>query len=175
MDNQEDIKNINMDKPLLLVDVDGVLNRFGFGGHPLPKEVKSVRAGGCNLHISDVNAERLQRLSKHFKMVWATIWEGDANKYIAPLHGLPDWPYIIFQHCYYDGVSTWKLDDVQKYVGERPMAWIDDDIQKDAYVWAEGRSQNIPTLLLRTDPFDGLTEEIVEKLLKFVVEVKEKA
>ncbi len=175
MDNTQDTKSTNTDKPLLLVDVDGVLNRFGLGGHPLPEEVKLVKAGGYSLHISDINTKRLQRLSEHFKMVWATIWEGDANKYIAPLHDLPNWPYIIFQHCYYDGVSTWKLNDVQKYVGERPMAWIDDDIQKDAYAWADERKEEIPTLLLRTDPFDGLTEEIVEQLLKFAIEVEGKS
>ena len=61
--------------------------------------------------------------------------------------------------------QTWKLPDVQGFVGDRPLAWVDDDLGPDAFAWAEQRET--PTLLIRTEPSVGLTEQDVGRLEGF--------
>ncbi len=61
--------------------------------------------------------------------------------------------------------ETWKLNDVRHFVGDRPFAWIDDDLWSDALDWAEERSS--PTLLVRVAPHRGLTQSHVERLEVF--------
>lgn len=62
-------------------------------------------------------------------------------------------------------VETWKLRDVERFVGDRPFAWVDDEIGADAFAWAERREA--PTLLLRVQALIGLTEEQVWRLEDF--------
>lgn len=60
---------------------------------------------------------------------------------------------------------TWKLRDVRLYAGNRPCAWIDDDLGSDAFAWADERAA--PTLLLRADPGVGMTEQHERQLESF--------
>jgi hypothetical protein len=61
--------------------------------------------------------------------------------------------------------GTRKLPAVRDFVGERAVAWVDDEFYEDAFEWAAGRSP--PTLLIRTSAAVGLTEEEVEWLRAF--------
>jgi hypothetical protein len=76
-------------------------------------------------------------------------------------------PYIRFD----EGAAPhegWKLPSIRRYVGDRPFAWVDDDISLEAHRWAERRSA--PTLLLDIGADCGLGEEDVERLLAFAHE-----
>ena len=150
-------------KPLLLVDVDGVLN-------PLvriavfPRDFAEHRLEGFRVLLSARHGVWLNALADRFDLVWATTWEDDANRLIAPLIGLPtDLPVIRFGDPERPG--TWKLPDVAAYVGDRPAAWVDDDLWGDAEAWARARAA--PTLLVRTDPAVGLARRHVKALERF--------
>lgn len=81
--------------PLLLLDVDGVLNPFvppacppGYTEHgffPGEDPVRPWAAHGPWL-----------RNWPRFQIVWATAWGADANRLLAPLLRLPDLPVIGF-------------------------------------------------------------------------------
>lgn len=74
---------------------------------------------------------------------------------IATVLYLPlDPPVIEFDRDSED--TTWKLPDVRRFVGDRPVAWIDDDLWEDAFEWAEERSS--ATLLIRVAPHRALPE-----------------
>lgn len=151
-----------MIRPYLLIDVDGVLNPLG--STPRADEFARHRLMGFEVWLSRTHGEWINELSTWFELVWATTWEHRARELIAPRIGLPDDMDVIeFRHG--DPTGTWKLDDVDRYVGDRPMAWIDDDLWEDAFEWAERRPAE--TLLLRIDPRAGLSAEDVKRLEVF--------
>src|SRR3569623_2242917 len=82
-----------MSRPILAVDVDGVISLCGFDTPPPPTEANYQLVDGM-LHCISLRAgERLQRLGKHFELVWATGWEEKANFYLPTLLGLAELPH----------------------------------------------------------------------------------
>ena len=100
--------------------------------------------------------------------MWATTWEDLANRVIAPALGLPPLPAIEFDMD--RRVPTAKLPSVIAWVGDRPCAWIDDDLQHDADTWAAGRA--VPTLLVHVDMTEGMERRHVDRLLAFAAELE---
>ena len=150
-----------MTRPYLLIDVDGVLNPFGADRAP----DGFARHGllGYDVWLSPQHGLWLNGLATWFDLVWATTWEHDAPRLIAPILALPtDLPVIEFRQS--EG-ETWKLSDVARFAGDRPLAWIDDDLHGDALAWADERTA--PTLLIRTSANVGLVEQDVWRLQAF--------
>ena len=138
-------------RPLLLVDVDGVISLFAAGEDCVPALVE-----GIPHMLSRRAAELLLRIAPHFECVWCTGWEDRAGEHLPHLLGLPHgWPYLSFSEPP-DG-AHWKLAAIDAYAGpDRPLAWIDDDHDDRTQTWA--RERRGETLLVRTDPNTGLTE-----------------
>lgn len=147
-------------KPLLAVDIDGVISLFGFEERPAHTQLQLV--DGVPHCISLPVGERLLRLSDRFELVWASGWEDKANFYLPQLLGLPELPHVSFDVTARDGGAHWKLAGMESYVGEHPVAWIDDNFDASCYEWAERRSA--PTLLVPTEPQLGLEEGHVAAL-----------
>lgn len=156
-------------EPLLLLDVDGVLRPLG-GSNATAELV----IDGPDLEIIFFDPElpgRLERLSDHFELTWATMWERDANKHLAPALGLPPLRWVAFDdEDGSPGVSA-KLPAVRRFVAERPFAWIDDDLGNDVIKWCSERS--IRSLALEIDPTTGLCDSHVEELIAFALELRE--
>src|SRR6185312_15507669 len=82
-------------KPLLFLDVDGVISLFGFregyglapGNAPFadcpPGRLHSIN--GVMHYISAACGSHLRRISEHYELVWATGWEETANDYLPHL------------------------------------------------------------------------------------------
>ena len=68
------------------------------------------------------------------------------------------------------GSAHWKVDAIDEYAGDRPAAWLDDNIDETCVAWAEGRSA--PTLIVETKPSEGLTDEHVTQLLRWADELE---
>lgn len=151
-----------MIRPYLLIDVDGVLNPFGWGVRP--DGFSRHQLMGYEVWLSPRHGLWLNQLATWFDLVWATTWQHDAPRLIAPILELPtDLPVIERSQGAAD--ETWKLHDVERFVGNRPIAWVDDDLWGDAFDWADRR--NAPTLLIRTLSSVGLTEQDVWRLEAF--------
>jgi hypothetical protein len=60
---------------------------------------------------------------------------------------------------------NWKVGAIDGYVGDRPAAWIDDNLDERCRRWARQRAA--PTLLVHTDPAIGIAEDHVEQLLEW--------
>ena len=151
--------------PILFLDVDGVISLFGFApsGEQLPGPLHWI--DGIAHFIPEDVGERLVRLAEGFELVWATGWEERANEHLPHLLSLPfrDLPYLTFDGRAVFGSAHWKVDAIAEYAGDRPAAWIDDNIDDTCLAWAETRSS--PTLIVQTDPAVGLTDEHVDELL----------
>jgi HAD domain in Swiss Army Knife RNA repair proteins len=154
--------------PVLFVDVDGVISLFGFepSGDP-PGRFHSV--DGILHCIGTDCGPRLARLAARYELVWATGWEEKANEYLPNLLGMPaELPFLTFERAVF-GTAHWKLDAIGEYARDRPAAWVDDSLDERCVRWAQGRSA--PTLLVETEPSIGLTDEHVERLLRWADEV----
>ena len=157
------------DRPVLFLDVDGVISLFGFqASGPPPGSFHSID-GILHCIGSDV-AGRLARLAATYELVWATGWEEKANEYLVHILELPeDLPVLTCDGRAVFGSSHWKLEAIDHYARRRPAAWIDDNLDERAEKWADKR--HAPTLLVRTESALGITEEHVELLLRWADEV----
>jgi hypothetical protein len=156
-----------MSRPILAVDVDGVISLFGAENPPDRALTKLELVDGIPHLISLPCGDRLQRLSEHFELVWATGWEDKANFYLPSLLGLSELPYVSFDVAARAGNAHWKVGALEEYATGRALAWIDDNFDESCYEWAEQRAQ--PTLLVPTETHLGLEEAHVEALRQWAV------
>lgn len=151
-------------RPILFLDVDGVLSLFGFdASDEMPGPFHWI--DGIAHCIPPESGRLLERLSERFELVWATGWEEKANEYLPQILDLSfgELPCLTFDGQATFGSSHWKLDAIGDYAGLRPAAWIDDHIDDSGRIWA--RLRDAPTLLIETDPAIGITEAHVEEML----------
>jgi hypothetical protein len=158
----------NNQKPLLFVDIDGVLSLFGFQSDRRPQGMW-VNVEGIVHLISASASEHLQRLADPFDLVWCSGWEEKANEHLLGALVLPvALPFLTFSAQ--EGASRhWKLAAIEAHAGDRPLAWIDDAHDDSCRAWAAERAA--PTLLVSTDPADGLTIAHVEALERWAAGV----
>lgn len=163
------------EKPLLMVDIDGVISLFvGVAGHTPgtvghagaaagsdegPCEGSYQAIDGIPHLLSRAAAAHLLELTAAFDLVWASGWEEKAEEYLPHLLGLPaGLPFLRFERSVGGLRSTnahWKLAAIDEHAGSRPLAWIDDAFNDACHAWAQARPA--PTLLVQTVPEHGLT------------------
>lgn len=149
-------------KPILFVDIDGVLNPFG-GGCPeayvdhdlFPEDDEPIR-------ISADHSDWLAELATTFDLVWATGWNAADREVLGSVLVLPgfsgaaEMPPVPFE-------PSGKVPGVAAIAANRACAWIDDVVTPEARLWAEKR--HAPTLLIETQSRIGLLREHVQELI----------
>jgi hypothetical protein len=155
-----------MDKPLLLVDVDGVISLFGFDPSN-PPAGQFLMVDGIAHFLSATAGEHLRELGADFELAWCTGWEEKANEYLPHALGIPkDLPLVPFDDCDRPPSAHWKVAAIDGWVGpDRPVAWVDDAHDHRCHTWAQAR--RAPTLIVGTDPAVGLTREHVAELKRW--------
>jgi hypothetical protein len=154
------------ERPILALDVDGVISLFGFDGSPADAPGRFHLINGMAHCIDDGVGDRINRLGDSYEIIWATGWEDRANERLPHLLGLPgEFPYLTFDGRAQFGTAHWKVDAIDRFARDRPLAWVDDCLDSSCSEWAESRSA--PTLLVPTEPFTGLTDELTEMLLRW--------
>jgi hypothetical protein len=164
-------------KPLLFVDIDGVLSLFGFAPHA-PPEGSLHFVDGIPHFLSSTAAGHLLALVSLFELVWCSGWEEKADEHLPHLLGLPrGLPHVNFERradvndaggagaMAAESKSPhghWKLAAIDLYAGAHPLAWIDDCLDDACRAWAAAREA--PTLLVQTSPEQGLTEREAAQL-----------
>ena len=143
------------DKPLLYLDVDGVLNPVC----PRPAaEFTTHRIHGSAVLVSARHGGWLRELSAVYQLVWASTWEAQANLCIAPLLGLPALPFVpVGRHP----AGDWA--PIVRHAAGRPFAWVDDLIPEAVRLSCAAR---VDRLLLPVDPGQGLRRPHVDRLLR---------
>ena len=162
------------DKPVLAVDVDGVISLFGFDGPLDQVPGKFHLIDGVAHCIAEGVGPRLLRLVDEFELIWATGWEDRANDHLPHLLGLADdLPTLTFDGRARFGTAHWKLDALEEFAMGRPLAWIDDSLDDSCHTWAARREA--PTLLVPTESAVGLTDAHVDAILIWGRELGQRA
>jgi hypothetical protein len=158
-------------KPLLLLDIDGVISLFGFDLDECPPGTWHAVEGIAHF-LSSAAAGHLQVLDEWFETWWCSGWEEKADEHLPALLGLRSYPHLSFGR---NGAGAmqgaaagstpghWKLAAIDAQAADRPLAWVDDTIDAACEAWAAARPA--PTLLVLTDPAVGLVDEHVERLV----------
>lgn len=161
-------------RPLLMVDIDGVLSLFGVpdrtrDGRPaIEGSLHSIE--GTPHFLSSTAAAHLLSLEPSFEIVWASGWEERADDHLPHLLGLPaGLPFLRFSRAVGRAHAHWKLEAIDAYAGGRPLAWIDDALNDACHEWA--RERHAPTLLVQTAPEHGLTEHEARVLSRWAKEL----
>jgi hypothetical protein len=163
-----------MGRPLLFLDVDGVLNAC-----PPLDGVPVFNAKGFPICVPPGTKERIARLLEAFDPVWATTWRGDAHAHFCEAIGVdedPPWDHIDSPRG-----GAWKLPEILQYAWtlrmsgpdvHQPWVWIDDDGRWEMQqhgLWHD----KVQTLVICPDTAKGLTDEHVEEALAFAERLKE--
>jgi len=159
---------MELSRPLVLVDVDGVLN-------PARHEAPGYRshwvfpAGLAHrLLLNPSHGPMLIELADQTgaELVWATYWRNRANTWVAPRIGLPPLRFVPIPRRHKIGagrssLGSWKARHVAAWAGPRPFVWLEDDADAVSRISEQpGLGQH---LVVKVDPLIGLTAEHVQQ------------
>jgi hypothetical protein len=151
------------DKPLLFIDIDGVISLWGFDTNVRPAGAFHNVDGVMHFLSSDAG-NHLLGLRDRFELVWCSGWEEKADDHLPYALSLPaGMPFLSFERNPGRGHGHWKLAAIEAYAGpRRALAWIDDAHDEACHAWAARRGA--PTLLVTTTPAVGLSATHVDEL-----------
>jgi hypothetical protein len=160
-----------MDRPLLLIDIDGVISLFGFDAQR-PPSGRFVMVDGVAHFLSGAVAQRLRELGAVFDLAWCSGWEEKADEYLPHALGLPaGLPHLTFAPAGRELSRHWKLDAIDGFAGpQRSLAWIDDAHDQSCHEWAAAREAS--TVLVTTEPGIGLTEDQAAELRAWAIALR---
>lgn len=177
------------ERPVLLLDVDGVLNLL-----PNRDEgaliTRQTQLQTARLHDEQLAAYRLNipvdaqhlvgQLAEHFDLRWYTMWNEHARQVFAPLAGITH----EFDHLQCDwtlgrdvldiaGTPQWmksrvwvaKTPLIESHLGSRPFVWIDDDTTEYDTLWLENHTDVGEFLIITVRSHSGLTQDTVNEAI----------
>lgn len=150
-----------MSRPVLLLDLDGVLNPFAASACPDGYLEHEFYPGEGPERYCPAHGAWIRELAAAGDLRWATAWGDDANKLLAPLLGVDPLPFVEFPPLPFPPEA--KVPAIAAAAGDRPMAWIDDNHTDAGRRWAAGRTA--PTLLVPVDSAIGWTRDDVDRVL----------
>lgn len=82
-------------RPLVLLDVDGVINDLGAArGVPRPWTWEVVRSHGYDLYVPDYMPALVRHLARRAEVWWCTTWRDRANDELAAHLGVGPFPVV---------------------------------------------------------------------------------
>ena len=163
------------DVPILLLDVDGVLNA---ARRDPPEGWRQGVFNGFLLSWDPTITTRLRELheSGRVEIHWLTTWTTNADRLLAEPMGLPRG---LKTHAPFDATPTgflgqlrgqsgwWKLAaarEVAEAEPDRRIVWIDDDLAEQAADTGEWLAANPHVLVVAPDLFVGLTHAQLDEI-----------
>ena len=155
-------------KPIILLDIDGVLN---------PAVCPGGGGDGPLLRLSNEKRALVRRLARSGRIAWVSTWPADTVSGLEAQLELDVEPLrvtMVFRQSD-AGVPTPKLTSVARWLSRMDagdnadwdsVVWIDDVLGPDAREWASGHGQ--PVHLEQPDPDRGLAEVHVARIEAFI-------
>ncbi|MFF8595765.1 hypothetical protein ACF061_30825 [Streptomyces sp. NPDC015220] len=152
-----------MSRPLLFLDVDGPLNPWAAEPERPPRGYTTIHVAlhpGRALRVRLNPSHGPALLGLGYDLCWATTWMDAANRWIAPVVGLPELPYVDFGTgllAVRPDLVHWKTEAIVTYAAGRPFAWVDDE-QSPADTEYTAARHPAPALLHHVNPRLGMRE-----------------
>jgi HAD domain in Swiss Army Knife RNA repair proteins len=174
-DRREADMSSTSDVPILLLDVDGVLNAPRVD---LPEGWQRGFFNGFALSWDPTVTTRLRKLhdAGRVEIQWLTTWAADADRLLAEPMGLPR---RLWTHARADALPTgfaeplggrsgwWKLAVAREVAAAEPdrrIIWIDDDLAEQAADTGEWLAAHPHVLVIAPDLLTGLTHEQLDQV-----------
>lgn len=154
-------------RPILAVDVDGVLNAMSRGTPPKGWEDHKVLGFRIRINLGH-GAALLALAAEHgAELTWCTTWEELANQHIAPLIGLAATLPVVpmapgrkgLKFSQVASVGHTKAVALREYAGERPFVWLDDEYDAER----ELATCEVPHRVIRVESSAGLQPHHLRK------------
>ncbi|WP_024936121.1 MULTISPECIES: HAD domain-containing protein [Actinomadura] len=152
-----------MGSPVVLLDVDGVLNPFERPHRGFQRHRCSPNGMPFTLWLNPGHGPALLELAESTgaELAWASYWCDNANEWIAPRVGLPELPFVPIPQFpgIHEGrtLGAWKARHVAAWAEGRPFVWFEDE--PDATDCIAGEPGIAEHLLVEIDPLTGLTDD----------------
>lgn len=163
------VKPNNVSTPLILLDIDGVLNRIGSKARATPvwPDETTRKCNKFTIRYSPTVVNKINEWSRTGKaeILWLTTWNENARNKFAPFLGLDDF-YSARDHD--NKIKSVDSIAIAQAYPDRRICWIDDvvgfhSMLDEDKIWKNRKS---PTLLLQTQTHLGEEHlKIVEKFL----------
>lgn len=166
---------------VILLDVDGPLNPYAAKATQRPEGYETHRMRPSNwvatkplkVWLNPLHGPSLADLGA--ELIWATMWENDANEWIAPHLDLPPLSYINWIDWDYSNpeglhpktkrIVSW----MNRYRPNSDYIWIDDEpTRKDAAYLEE--NAHMSAKIMKISPKIGLVDEDFAILRKWMEE-----
>jgi hypothetical protein len=161
-------------RPLLILDVDGVLNPHRPRADPEPPWIIfEADWSGYVVALNPEHGKQLLALAERTgcEIVWGTSWEEHANAEVSPRLGLPSLEVIQVntQPSVLDSMVLWKTGHIASYAAGRPFVWLDDhpgDVDSK-FLASHGAPHH---LIIQIDADEGLQDHHLRQAEKWLME-----
>lgn len=175
--------NNKSSRPVIFLDIDGVINSYPAPKHHMIKKLgafTNVTVEGYPIwyHPEVIDFFNAVHSGGAADIIWLTTWRAEARTSLAPAVGLEDFPTITKSIGSFHNWSEdwWKWQGVQDFLQDndegRPVIWIDDELSRPRKHDFRARYDEDGTnsLFITPQSCPGLTPELLEKVLVFVLE-----